>query len=389
MTSSYPTKHSMVSGIFVQNQVDVLSRAYDVAVLFPRLPSWRKLIKGKDRPKSQVEHRAGIKIYREEMLLPPKLFRLRTSFYNRLARRGFEKVLMAWGKPDIIHAHAVLPGGWVAVNLGRKYGIPVVLTEHSGPFSVHLQSKYQQCLVRETLTQVNRIIAVSPALARQIQTFHNPVQIEVVGNVIKTDFFVPLRDATIDSPHPRTRFLSVAILKKEKGLRYLVEAIHLLAQQGLTSFELLIGGDGPSRPVLEQMVRKLGLSNWCSFLGLLTQAEVKYWMQQCDVFVLPSLGETFGVVLGEAMACGKPVITTRCGGSEFVMTKETGMLVDVENPVALANAMDEFISRRVTFNPNVIRQSVSERFGEEIFLRNISSIYEQIWQGKCAKDRLD
>jgi len=296
---------------------------------------------------------------------------------------------MAWGKPDIIHAHAVLPGGWVAVNLGRKYGIPVVLTEHSGPFSVHLQSKYQQCLVRETLTQVNRIIAVSPALARQIQTFHNPVQIEVVGNVIKTDFFVPLRDATIDSPHPRTRFLSVAILKKEKGLRYLVEAIHLLAQQGLTSFELLIGGDGPSRPVLEQMVRKLSLSNWCSFLGLLTQAEVKYWMQQCDVFVLPSLGETFGVVLGEAMACGKPVITTRCGGSEFVMTKETGMLVDVENPVALANAMDEFISRRVTFNPNVIRQSVSERFGEEIFLRNISSIYEQIWQGKCAKDRLD
>ncbi len=348
-------------------------------MLFPRLPSWRKLISGKDRPKSQVEHRSGIKIYREEMILPPRLFRLRAYFYNRLARQGFKKVFTTWGKPDIIHAHVVFPGGWVAVNLGREYAIPVVLTEHSGPFSVHLKSEYQRRLVRETLTNVNRNIAVSPALAREIQAFCNLAKIEVVGNVIRTEFFVPLKDALQSSSHSRTRFLSVALLVKEKGMHYLIEAMHLLVQRGNTSFELIVAGDGPARPMLEGMVKVLGLSDRCRFLGLLNQQEVKHWMQQCDVFVLPSLGETFGVVLGEAMACGKPVITTRSGGSEFIMTQETGLFVDVANPVALAEIMDIFISRRVTFKPDVIRQSISERFGEKAFLQNISAIYEQVW----------
>ena len=313
------------------------------------------------------------------MILPPKLFRLRAYFYNRLARQGFKKVFTTWGKPDIIHAHVVFPGGWVAVNLGREYAIPVVLTEHSGPFSVHLQSEYQRRLVRETLTNVKRIIAVSPALAREIQAFHNLTKIEVVGNVIRTEFFTPLGNETQGSLHSRTRFLSVALLVKEKGIHYLMEAMHLLVHRGVKSFELIVGGDGPARHMLEDRVKALGLEEHCRFLGLLTQQEVKHWMQQCDVFVLPSLGETFGVVLGEAMACGKPVIATRSGGSEFIMTHETGLFVDVANPVALAEIMDAFISRRITFKPDVIRQSISERFGEEAFLRNISAIYEQVW----------
>ena len=102
-------------------------------------------------------------------------------------------------------------------------------------------------------------------------------------------------------------------------------------------------------------------------------------MQECNVFVLPSLHETFGIVLGEAMACGKPVISTRCGGPEYVVTPDTGVLVDVANPVALADAMEAFISGRHSYDPQLVRRSVTERFGEEAFLRNISSIYEQVW----------
>ncbi len=102
-------------------------------------------------------------------------------------------------------------------------------------------------------------------------------------------------------------------------------------------------------------------------------------MRECDAFVLPSLGETFGVVLCEAMACGKPVIATRCGGPEFVVTPETGLLVDAANPMALAEAMDRFISHQVAFDSDVIRGSVVARFGEDTFLKNISAIYEELW----------
>jgi glycosyltransferase involved in cell wall biosynthesis len=102
-------------------------------------------------------------------------------------------------------------------------------------------------------------------------------------------------------------------------------------------------------------------------------------MHDCDVFVLPSLNETFGIVVGEAMACGKPVIATRCGGPEFVVTDETGVLIDVGSLEGLTEAMSDFISGRFSFDPSVIRASVVNRFGPSAFLRNIAGIYDELW----------
>jgi glycosyltransferase involved in cell wall biosynthesis len=113
---------------------------------------------------------------------------------------------------------------------------------------------------------------------------------------------------------------------------------------------------------------------------MLTRQGVRQHIQDSDIFVLPSLAETFGVVVGEAMACGKPVLATRCGGPEFILTDETGVLVPVGDPVALADAMEKFINRKVSFNPSIIRSSVLARFGEESFLRNLSGIYDQVWK---------
>ncbi len=380
LPSWFPDKASEVSGIFIHDQARVLSRAYDVSVLVPRFVGWQGVIKGNLRPKTQVEQSDGIEVYREETLVPPgmKFFRLRTHLLAKLARRGFGKILMNWGKPDIIHAHVIFPGGWMAVNLGRDYAIPVVLTEHTGPFSVHLQSEVQRRVARETLRQVNSLIAVSPDMARQVHTFCPSATIHIVGNVIMTDFFTPQTVTPAEKLRSTTRFLSVALLNENKGMHYLLEAMQLLLQRGALSFELFIGGEGPTRPGLENMANELGLSGRCHFLGMLTRSEVKHWMQRSDVFVLPSLGETFGVVVCEAMACGKPVIATRCGGPEFVVTPETGILVDVADPLALADAMDKFISGQMVFDSNVIRRNIVTRFGEEAFLRNISAVYREL-----------
>jgi glycosyltransferase involved in cell wall biosynthesis len=269
----------------------------------------------------------------------------------------------------------VLPAGWTALRLGQEFSIPVVLTEHSGPFSMHLKTDRSQRLVRETLTKVNRVIAVSPFLAEEIQTFHDGLEVEVIGNVIRTDFFKPEDTAREDLPS-RTRFLSIASLLKKKGFIYLLEAAQLLNQRGRISFEVMIGGDGPERNRLKRHVEVSGLSDQCYFLGPMRRSQVRDQMQRCDVFVLPSLQETFGVVLVEAMACGKPVIATRCGGPEFVLTEDTGFLVEVGDSRALAAVMERFITRAVRFNPASIRQSICERFGENTFLEIISDIYK-------------
>jgi glycosyltransferase involved in cell wall biosynthesis len=291
---------------------------------------------------------------------------------------GFKKLLREWGKPDVIHTHVVLDAGWAALKLGQRHGIPVVLTEHSSPFSMHLESRLSEGLARETLTNVNKLIAISPALAKELLDFQPGLHIDIIGESVRTDFFVPANDIHQEQRIGK-RFFVAARLAQQKGLDTLIEAVHLLRQNGLNSFELVIGGDGPDRQKLEQLVNTLDVAQYCQFLGALNREQVRDRMQNCDVFVLSSLHESFGVVLGEAMACGKPVIATRCGGPEFVVNEETGVLVDVAKPRAVADAMADFIKDRVSFNPQAVRNSVVNRFSPEAFVRNVSAVYEQVW----------
>ena len=375
IASWYPSASSPVSGVFVQDQAQALSKKYDVAVLAPRLVGWREILRGKIGAPSQFNTEENLLVCRERVLAPVP--RAPTLAYRRwlpAAEKSFLKLLARWGKPDLMHAHVVLPAGLAAVRMGKQHAIPVVLTEHTSPFSAHLKTSILRRWVSETLAQVDRVIAVSPALAQQIHAFVDGIKICVIGNLIKTDFFIPAKNAE----HEITRFLSVGLLTEQKGIEFLLQAAQRLVQRGITTFELVIGGDGPERARLERLTRSFGLANRCRFVGLLARAQVKHWMQHCDVFVLPSLHETFGLVLAEAMSCGKPVIATRCGGPEFVVTPATGVLIEPANPETLANTMEDFIHKRLQYDPQRVRDSVVERFSETAFLKNIAEVYEQV-----------
>lgn len=101
-------------------------------------------------------------------------------------------------------------------------------------------------------------------------------------------------------------------------------------------------------------------------------------MQACDVFVLPSLVETFGVVVIEDMACGKPVVATRCGGPENILLSEHGILVPPGDPGALASTMAHIIGRLADYDPTAIRGYALTNFGSESFSDNLIGIYRTI-----------
>lgn len=376
--SWYPSESDGISGIFIQEQAVALSKHYDVAVLIPRMAAWRNVLNTAVE-KSFKASQEGLPVYWEYALplIPhgPEANTYQT--FVRAARQGLRKVVKEWGRPDVIHAHVVIPGGWSALALSRESGIPSVLTEHSSPFSMHLGTELSRRIVHETLDNVDKLIAISPALVKQILAFHPGAEIEVIGESVRTDFFVAA-ERTVRERTTGTSFFIVARLAEQKGLTYLLEAVQLLLKRGLTSFELVLGGDGPDRAKLEQMAQTLGVSDHCRFLGALTREQVRDRMQQSDVFVLSSLHETFGVVVGEAMACGKPVICTRCGGPEFIVNEQNGVLVDVANAGALADAMADFMAGRAAFDPATVRASVVDRFSPEAFARNVSAVYEQL-----------
>jgi glycosyltransferase involved in cell wall biosynthesis len=200
---------------------------------------------------------------------------------------------------------------------------------------------------------------------------------EVIGNVIRTDVF-KIKERNQDNISGPKKILSICIMSVQKGLSNVIKACKGLLDSGEKNFTLYLGGDGELRPQLEREAKRLGLGEHCVFLGSMGRETVRDWMQRCDFFVLPSLHETFGIVVGEAMACGKPVIATRCGGPEFIVSAKSGIIVQPGDITGLREAMHLFITQPNRFDPEVIRESVKSRFGVEVFLARISKVYEEI-----------
>lgn len=374
--SAYPSVRSPVNHIFIEDQATVLAKQFDVMVYVAEVSGWRELFI--TYPRERFGSSGSVSLYRRRTRLHPRIpDPIFSTRYIKTFQEGFETILASWGRPDIIHAHVAFPAGWSAVSLAKGYGIPVILTEHTGPFSAILSTSGRRCRVREALKRAGRVVAVSPALANQMRSFYPGLSPEIIGNVIRTDYFVP----QAETPDIRkTRFLTICLLNREKGVDCLLKAAARLMAVGYHNFELNIGGDGKSLGDLKKTAERLGLSSCCRFLGMLTRDQVREQMQSSDVFILPSLAETFGVVLGEAGACGKPVISTRCGGPEYVVTPETGILVEPADVAGLADAMAGFITGKLNFNPAVVRESVRRRFGEDAFLRVITALYREVLQ---------
>lgn len=380
IASWYPSATSPVAGIFVQEQARLLSEQYEVIVLSPQVVGIRDVLRGRGR--RIVERDGDLLVYREYTLVPPYGSTIRLLGYLLSAWRGMRRLIRERGLPDLFHAHVVLPCGWAAAQASRKLGVPAVLTEHSGPFAMHLRTPVHRQLVRTTLHSL-RTLAVSPVLRQQILSFAPDVDVGVLPNVIATRFFSPEVKVAATVGQRKTRFLTVALLTRGKGIQYLLEAVSLLFEHGEYAFELVIGGDGPDRRRLERIARDRGIADHCRFVGLLDQTQVRDWIRWCDVFVLPSLHETFGIVIGEAMACGKPVIATRCGGPEYVVEEGCGLLVPPADAPALADAMQSVLAGRVRFDPEFVRRSVTARFGEDAFLRSVAAIYDELWARKA------
>lgn len=376
LASWYPSADAPVNGVFIQDQARLLAERYEVIVLVPQTIGIGAFLSG--HRLSEIEQDGALRVYREYIPVPPYVFTFNLLGRWVAARRGIQRIIREYGIPDLIHAHVVLPGGWIALQLSRKLAVPVALTEHSGPFSAHLDAWFKRRFVRHALNGTH-VLAVSPALKQHILSFLPDIRVDVLPNVISTRFFTPGESDVPVAKDRKKRILVVALLTAVKGIPYLLDALALLRARGDQSFELVIGGDGPDRVKLEQLALDRGLGESCRFVGLLNKEQVRDWMRWCDVLVLPSLHETFGIVVGEAMACGKPVIATRCGGPEYVVDDSSGILAPPADAPALANALEQFCSGRVTFDAEAIRRRVVERFGEEAFLRQIAVIYDELW----------
>jgi glycosyltransferase involved in cell wall biosynthesis len=143
--------------------------------------------------------------------------------------------------------------------------------------------------------------------------------------------------------------LSTGRLIEKKGHRYLIEACRILEESGFSNFLCKIIGDGPLKDELCLLVSRLELGEKILLLGSLSQDEVFKNLKKADLFVLPCIAARNGdmdgipVSLMEAMACGKPVISTNISGIPELVKEGAGVLVPPGDSKAIADAIREVI----------------------------------------------
>ncbi|MCB9599818.1 MAG: glycosyltransferase family 4 protein [Sandaracinus sp.] len=141
-------------------------------------------------------------------------------------------------------------------------------------------------------------------------------------------------------PSQAPRFVCVGRICEQKGQLLLVEAAEMLARKG-HAFELVLVGDGPMRAEVEQSIASRGLSDRVRITGWATGAEVRRHLEDARAMLLPSFAEGLPVVIMEALALGRPVLTTYIAGiPELVRHENEGWLFPAGSPAATADAME-------------------------------------------------
>jgi len=139
-------------------------------------------------------------------------------------------------------------------------------------------------------------------------------------------------------------FITVGQLIPRKGIDYLLTACQQLKARGLNDYTVLIAGDGDQRSALEARVKAQGLDTQIKFLGWVDYSSLGYYFDAADVFVFPTLADTWGLVTLEAMAIGKPALCSKYAGShEMVSDGKTGFVFDPKLPETLSDVMGQFI----------------------------------------------
>lgn len=250
---------------------------------------------------------------------------------------------------DMIDAHYVYPDGLAAVILGKVLDIPVIVSARGTDINLYAKLPVVRDLVQYCLNEASSVISVCSALKDIMVELGCPSEkIHTIPNGID-----PKRFHCYDKIEAKAQLglgsekmlLSVGALVKLKGHHLLLEAIHRMKFQGELTFKAFIIGAGEEKENLLRQIHRLNLGRDVCLVGEIGNANLVHWYNAADVFFLGSSREGWPNVVGEALACGTPVVATRVNGiPDIVRSENYGILVD-RTPEAFHSGIAEAFSR--------------------------------------------
>ena len=377
----YPTKKYKMDGIFEFDQAKALAQAgVEVVYIATSLRSIRKWRKWG----YQSFNEDGVHV--EIRDIPCVSVRLPRNILNiiekRLLIKLYEKVIIKYGKPDIIHSHFINKGH-ITAEVFKNTDIPLVHTEHFSRMNQDVLSEYYKDLGERTYSYMDKVIAVSKPFADRLKEKFG-VEVEVIPNIVDTSIF---KYAFQDNSNSDFNFISVGGLIKGKGMDLLIYSFYNSFKDN-KKVKLYIYGDGPERKALASLISKLNLTNQVFLKGLVDRRIIGKKMQECQCFVLASKSETFGVAYIEAMAAGLPVIATSCGGPEDFVNESNGILIEVDNHEELTKALLYMYKNSRQYNREVISKETIKKYSSQNIAKLIIYKYQNLLKGKTEVNKL-
>ena len=222
-----------------------------------------------------------------------------------------------------------------------------------------------------------RVLAVSKFTQEKLEKLNTNTEKSIGILNIPTDlsFFVPPKKP------PKVARLGFAgrLCDPRKNTKFLFCVLSLVKEEGLDP-ELVLTGD--STPELDEEIRKFNISDSVFFKGKLNKLSLLKFYQSLDLFLIPSFQEGLAIVGIEAMACGVPVISTRCGGPEgYILDSENGFLVSFD-PTEMARKVCDLIRNREDRKKlsGFARIMVEQKYGLEEFRKMVQGEIEKTWK---------
>lgn len=360
--------HPIVNGIVAS--VDGLacglrSLGHEVYCFTPRVPGYEE----RDEP-----------VYRMPSLpLPVSApYRLTLPLVSRRNRHAIINRL------DILHAHSPFVTGWMAVRYARRLRIPLVYTYHTQleeyahyvPFEPHATRRAASTLTRGFANLADAVIVPTASMREHLIDLGVTVRVEIIPSGIDlTQFSSGTRNAALRASlgvqNGERMLLFVSRLAREKNVDLLLDAM----RASTVPVRLVIAGDGPERATLEARAIEYRISDRIRFLGPVERRCLPDLYASADAFVFPSVTETQGLVLVEALAAGLMVIAADAEPVREVLDG-AGRLV----PPTAGDFADAFA--QVPLSPDSAETAracaAAARYGIDRQAASVASLYEDL-----------
>lgn len=367
--SWYPNGTDKLMGIYHKEYTYALTKmGIDVDMLFVYRQRLSNPIKYLFMNKREVDIEKTYKVYKIMMMDIEKIsISLFVKNYIKKLDKLYNEYIKTNGKPDILHAEVTFPAGYAVCVLGKKYNIPVVVTEHSSGFIKYFNGKYEK--YGKYVLENSKYTTVSDLMRNQIKYLKKDV--DLIPNLVDTEFFHKKK-----KKHDGLNLVTVSAFRVGKGIEYLIEALSILIDKNI-DVHLNIIGDGYLMNNYKDIATKFNMDNHITFYGQKTKEEISKILPNNDIFVIPSTYESFCIPGVEALASGLPIVSTRCYGPEEYIDNKCGEFCNIKDPKGLANAIIKVYKKLDKYDVEYLRK-VADKYSYKKVCTDAIEIYNEL-----------